>query len=367
MKLFSILIYLAIIFVNLNKLNAENLLIVSNEPKVLDGEYWKNYFRGKSWKSNELLEADNNNLFIYLNSYRIPKGMDWKKPAWGLWNLKENNFTPLIAIPSNLIPIRKIGNRIFLKNKNNNSFYKFDLDTEDSLTKIISSSKLHNWFPRADGSVVYIIEDEDCQKFTGSKNKEKWSICVYSSDFLSIEKLESIEACASSMLAGDSDNFILFWYKNKDESIWNLDSFNSENKKIKNITKSPINESTNSNPPTWLSWIENNWVIYESIQVDEVVENSDNQVNPKNKSFILQNIENDKRRKVLLDNEGILLLEIGNNTERNFSYNPYLIVLDVKDSKNRIKVIDVNELRVLLETYYPFDFDKYKLGSVYYP
>jgi len=124
---------------SLNIIPAENFLIASDQPQVLDDE-------------------------------------NWKKPSWRLWNLRESKFTPLISLSSYWIPIRKIGNRIFLKNEFNSIFYKYDREIDKEPTQMQSSTKIVNCFLLADGSMIYTIEDSECENFKGRKNSSFWSV-----------------------------------------------------------------------------------------------------------------------------------------------------------------------------------------------
>lgn len=346
-----------------NSLNAEKLLVVSGYPNVLDNKHWKNFFRGKNWKKYEILEADKNNLFLYLNSYRIPKGMEWKKPSWGLWNLGSNSFRPLTKIPSNLIPIRKIGNQVFLKNRSETAFYTIDIKYGEKVQLIQSSVKIRGWFPRTDGSIAYIIEDENCNQFKGRREGKLWSVCILGSDMELIQKVISTDPLTNPMLTGISDNFIVFWHRNMEEKLWFLGAINLETGNLKILTKSNIKTINKQIPPKWLSWIENDWVVYEieSKTEDEKKEDSNS------RSFIVHNLQTDKRKKILLGEKGNIMVEIGNYSSRKFSYNPYINIIDTEGELNKIKVIDANEMRVVKETFYPFPYEKDRLKSAYFP
>ncbi|WCL49270.1 hypothetical protein [Leptospira sp. GIMC2001] len=365
------------LFYSITPLLAEKLLLISDKPYVLDRNTWKYFFKNSSWKSNEILEADRDHLYIYLNSYKIPETMEWKRPSWGLWNLKENSFQPYSKIPSNLIPIRRVGNHIYLSNKNETEYSYYDSDQEKIL-KIQSSIKIRGWFPRADNSIAYIIEDEKCDSFKGSKKGKMWSICVMSSDLAQIEKISSIEPGINPMLTGDSDNFIVIWHKNLKDKVWILDSINLDNGSIKLITQSNHEDLNKQQTPFWLSWIGNNWIIYERF-IQPTNPEANSSTSPANKeeivtasnqkSYIAYNISSEKRKEILLDEQAELLSEPGRLSKRTFSYSPYLIVINYNKQDNGMKVIDVEELKVLLETKFPFEELKTKkpVHAVYHP
>ncbi|MCB1179076.1 MAG: hypothetical protein KDK36_15935 [Leptospiraceae bacterium] len=345
----------------------------------MDKDMWKNFFKGNAWLNNEIIEADNENLFIHLTSYKIPRGMDLKHPGWGLWHIGDNTFLPLKGIPSNLVPIRKIGTTIFLKNKKETEFYYITLENIKEIIKIKSSKKIKGWFPRADGSIAYILADEDCNKMEGKNEGKQWSVCVLNSNYQDIERIALIEPCFNPMLSGKSDNYITYWFKSLEEKLWVLESINLENSNGKILTKSNKEDIEKDASPIWLSWIESNWVIYEDMKIPEKKETKDKKDLGEKKeesdlkeainsrTFTVHNLNNDKKRKVVLDEKGILMLEPGNYGNRNFHYNPYLIIMDFTEKSNRVKIIEVNELKVVNETEYPLNEKNKDYKSVYYP
>ncbi len=343
----------------------EKLLLLSDAPYVLDNGEWKNYFRSKSWKNEEILEADKEHLFIYLNSYRIPKNMNWNNPSWGLWNIRSNTFLPITDIPSNLIPIRKIGDRIFLKNQNNTSFFVLDEGEGKKPELIRSSIKVRGWFPRTDGSIVYILEGEDCEQFMGARQGTLWSICILGSDFETIQNVISVEPVFNPMLTGRSDNYIVFWQKNLDEKMWSLMSVDLNKGIVKLLYKSTREDLNQGNSPKWLSWIQRNWVVYEKNRNDEQNAGSENL----NRSFIVHNLNSDQKKEILLERKGKILAEPGNIGSRKFQYQPFLIIMDYSGDNNPIKVIDIEELKIVFETIFPLENTLSGLNeqAVFYP
>jgi hypothetical protein len=346
--MFVRLMFLFIFYFSVQGLYADKLLLMSDAPYILQDKEWKYFFKAKSWKQDEVYEADKHHLFIYLNAYRIPKGMNWKKPSWGLWNVKENHFIPLDYIPSNMIPLRIIGDRIFLKSKISNSYSYIDMiGKKNNLLK--SSANIKAWFPRADGSIAFILNSNSCGNFSGKPEKDSlWSVCLLSSDFDSIDLIQNIPEVYNSMITGNSDNYLVYWRKSIEESLWIMDSVDLDTQRIKTIAKSNRTEITQDNPPKWLSWIERNWVAYQKIKTP-----SKEAAPEKNRSFILHNLKTDQKKEVQLEGQGTILLEPGNFGKRQYEYQPYLVVLDYANEKKPIKVIDIGEMKIIFETYFP--------------
>ncbi|MCC5813581.1 MAG: hypothetical protein JJT78_02390 [Leptospira sp.] len=329
---------------------------------MLDKKIWKNYFRTTSWQSDEVLEADSRNLFIYLNSYRIPKEMDWQKPAWGLWNVAQNTFTPLENIPSNLIPVRKVGNTVFIRNKNRTGFYIYDIAAKERPKLIQSSVKIRGWFPRSDGSVAYILEGEDCKKIQGAKVGIKFSICLLGSDYETIDSIALIERPINAMILGNSDNYIAYWTKDPNDKLWVLKSVNLDNNSVQTVTRSNRGDYNKSETPKWISWMKRNWVLYERVDMGEEKEST-------NRAFILHNVKSGQKKEVLLERKGKILLEPGNIGNRTYNYSPFLVVMDYSGEDNPIKIIDIEELKIVFETIFPLEntlSEKYE-QAVFYP
>lgn len=363
--------YFMLILISFKALYSEKLLIISDAPYVLDKNSWKNYFLVNNWKEDEILEADKEHIFIYLSRNRIPKGLELTKPSWGLWNIKNNTFLPLEQIPVTYVPIRKVGKRIFLRNANNTEYYYID-DTDTNPTRIQFSLKIRGWFPRYDGSIVYIIEGESCEEFRGPRRGNEWSVCIIDSELKSFEKILEVEPLWSPMLTGREENFVVYWKKNLEDKVWNLEAVDIDKKAKKIIARSNRVSINHQTAPKWLSWIQRNWVVYEKSPRNEDNENNTNNSNNGivNRSFIVHNIITDQRKELLLERNGGILIEPGNNRKsRKYQYQPFIIIMDYSGENNLVKVVEIEELKIIFETIFPLgstlkkEFDQ----AVFYP
>lgn len=341
---------LLLTFISFFTLSAEKLLLISDAPYVLDKSQWKNFFSAKNWRNDEILEADKEHLFIHLNTYRIPKDMEWNKPGWGLWNIQKNHFQPLPQIPSHLIPIRKTGDTIFVRNANATFFGYTNPETGNQIHPIASSVKIRGWFPRTDGTVVYILEGEECSQKKGARIGKGWSVCRFNSDLKTIDSITHIEPIFNPMLTGSSDNYLVYWKKDYKEKVWVLEVVNLEKGNTKIIGKSNKSEFNSQSTPKWLSWIGNDRIVYEKMDW----ESNGNPSTP-HRSFIVHNLSSDQRKEILLERKGTILLEPGNRGTRRYQYQPYLVVMDYAGEDNPIKVIDPKELKIITETLFPLE------------
>jgi hypothetical protein len=355
-------LFLFSLFLTGSAIAPEHLLLVADKPYTLDDKKWKVFFPSSTWSENDILEADSEHLFIQLTRSRIPKGMEWSQNSWGLWNVSKRSFLPLTDVPLNLIPLRKLGSKIIARNSESTMFYSIESGEKPSI--ILRSNLVRGFFPRFDGSILYLAQSDSC----GSKMRyaRKVQICLMDTTLANHESLGEVENPSNPMLTGDRDAYLVYWKFSANDKIWELSSFHINSGEESILGRSAFASSSIS--PKWLSWIGNDWVVYENMKEDTDGNGNGNGSSP-SRAFLVHNIRSGQKKEILLEKGGRILLEPGNpGNKRKFHYKPFLIVLDYESEEKFIKIIDAQELKIVSETKFPFpEVLKQKEQATFYP